>query len=393
MKKSITKIIVVWFVFMTTTTAFAQSTAKKSTKKNAATVTQKLPPNTKIFYIDAERAKCEGVTTMQCLMVKKTGQKEYELFYDNIEGFNFEEGNTYTIWVREELKTPPIAADESMYKYVYVKTIAKKNSSNQNNTTVKDDISKPLSGMNFSKQTTLVVNEEKAQCEGNPDATCLMIKQKGAKEFEIFYQGIAGFVFEQGYRQTILVSERHVANPMIKQTEPIYTLIKVLKKEKIGDGIPVKTNPIKHVINSDIPINNAITKILEINYETTACEANPNVQCLLARERGTKSYEIFNHKIDGFDFEAGNNYTIAIQENEIGQYKLVSIINKTKFEDAIIKPTEVAAEIITLSVLDKKWTIKEIRESDSSILAIDDDNLSIKINTIEKPILVNSNRI
>jgi heat shock protein HslJ len=304
-------------------------------------------------------------------------------FMTTLMDFNYEAGNTYTIWVREELKTPPIAADESMYKYVYVKTIAKKNISNQNNTTVKDDISKPQSGMNFSKETTLVVNEEQIACEGNPDAKCLLIKKEGAKEFEIFYQGIDGFTFEKGYRQTILVNERHIANPMVKQTKPIYTLIKIISKEKIGNGVPVKTNPIKRTPITDIPIN-AITKILEINYETTACEANPNVQCLLARERGAKSYEIFNHKIDGFDFEAGNNYTIAIQENEIGQYKLVSIISKTKFDNANSKPTEPVAEMITLSVLDKKWTIKEIRESDSSVLAIDDDNLSIKINTIDK---------
>ena len=167
---------------------------------------------------------------------KKTQRKKLQLQFKNyhqtqkFSTFNYEAGNTYTIWVREELKTPPIAADESMYKYVYVKTIAKKNISNQNNTTVKDDISKPQSGMNFSKQTTLIINETQTACEGNPDAKCLLIKKEGAKEFEIFYQGIDGFVFEEGYRQTILVNERHVANPMIKQTKPIYTLVKVLNK-------------------------------------------------------------------------------------------------------------------------------------------------------------------
>ena len=62
------------------------------------------------------------------------------------------------------------------------------------------------------------------------------LKEEGKKEFEIFYQNIEGFIFEEGYRQTILVSERYIANPMVKQTEPIYTLVKVLKKELIFDA-------------------------------------------------------------------------------------------------------------------------------------------------------------
>ncbi len=90
--------------------------------------------------------------------------------------------------------------------------------------------------MNVSNTTTLIVNEEKTKCEGNPMAKCLLIKKENTKTVEIFYQGIEGFVFEEGYRQTISVSERYVANPMVKQTEPIYTLTKVLKKELIFDA-------------------------------------------------------------------------------------------------------------------------------------------------------------
>ncbi len=366
MNKSILKIAIVILVFLVTTTAIAQSTAKKSSKKKTTTVTQKLPPNTKLFYIDAERAKCEGVTTMQCLMVKKQGQKEYELFYDNIEGFNYEAGNTYTIWVREELKTPPIAADESMYKYVYVKTIAKKNISNQNNTTVKDDISKPLSGMNFSNQTTLIVNEEKTACEGNPDTKCLLLKKEGAKEFEIFYQGIAGFVFEEGYRQTILVNERHVANPMVKQTEPIYSLIKVIKKEEMKN------------------ITVGKEKILIINEEKTACEGNPNAKCLLIKEEGTKEFEVFYQGITGFVFEEGVRQTILVNERYVANpmvkqtepiYTLIKVIRKLKVSDV-----PYAAPAVPISPLDKKWILRKMKESDTSSFAIDDDGVWLRLN-------------
>lgn len=219
--------------------SFSQTT-KKTVKKSVKKTTTKaavLPANTSVWTIDAVLAQCEGVTTKNCLLVKKTGDKDFNLFYDNIIGFNYEEGFVYTLWVKEELKTPPIPADASMYNYTLVKIVAKKPVAKYANTTI--DNKKPLSGMNSSTTKTLIINEERTACEGNPDAKCLLIKQPDAKTFEIFYQGIEGFTFEEGYRQTILVSERYVANPMVKQAEPIYTLIRVLKKELIN---PVKTD-------------------------------------------------------------------------------------------------------------------------------------------------------
>ena len=209
--------------------SLAQTSKKQVLKKNV------LPPNTQVWTINSERAQCEGVTTMQCLLVKKQGQKTFEFFYDNIIGFDFERGFTYVIWVKEELKTPPIPADASIYNYVLVKVVSKKGSTKviQKPAIKVENNIKPTTNLNASKTTTLVVNEEKINCEGNPNAKCLLIKKEGAKSFEIFYQNIEGFTFEEGYQQTILVNERYVANPMIKQAEPIYTFIKTLKKEQI----------------------------------------------------------------------------------------------------------------------------------------------------------------
>jgi hypothetical protein len=89
--------------------SFAQP-AKKTTKSKTAkkTVRAKMPKDVQVWTIDAQRAKCEGVTTMQCLLVKKQLDKDFNLFYDNIEGFDYQEGFVYTIWVKESLKTPPI---------------------------------------------------------------------------------------------------------------------------------------------------------------------------------------------------------------------------------------------------------------------------------------------
>lgn len=230
MKRSkILFVLILVFITMISAAQSAKKYTKKSTKKPVKT--QALPKDVQVWTIDAERAICEGVAPMKCLLVKKQGQNAFELFYDNIIGFDYQEGYIYTIWVKEEAKTPPIPADASIYNYTLVKIVAKKPIAKYSNST--DNNSKPLSGMNTYTTKTLVINESKGPCEGNPDAKCLLIKEQGKKEFEIFYQNIEGFTFEEGYRQTILVNERYVANPMIKQTEPIYKLVKVIKKELV----------------------------------------------------------------------------------------------------------------------------------------------------------------
>ena len=225
--------IILLFISITSfgqTTTTKKTTTKKTTKKTSAK-TQKLPANTEVWTVDAMRAKCEGVITSNCLLVKKPGDRDFNLFYDNIIGFDYEDGFIYTLWVKKEAKTPPIPADASIYNYVLVKIASKKAVASYN---TKPAEVKPQSGLNTTITKTLVVNEERVPCNGNPDAKCLLIKQPGKTTFEIFNQSIQGFVFDPGYRQTIVVQERYVANPMVKQAEPIYTLVEVVKKELIN---------------------------------------------------------------------------------------------------------------------------------------------------------------
>src|SRR3954465_8245520 len=85
--------------FAQTTKTYHKTTTTKTTKSTTAprkTTTPKsstkLPAGVQVWTIDAQRAKCEAATTMQCLLVKKQGQKTFELFYDNISGFDYQEG-------------------------------------------------------------------------------------------------------------------------------------------------------------------------------------------------------------------------------------------------------------------------------------------------------------
>ena len=83
-------------------------------------------PAPQTWTVNFETVPCGESGEKSCLLVKFPGKKEFEIYSDNIEGFTFEKGNTYIISVKQELKQPPIAANESIFKYVLVKVISKK---------------------------------------------------------------------------------------------------------------------------------------------------------------------------------------------------------------------------------------------------------------------------
>ena len=84
--------------------------------------------NTEIWLIGPERKPCSGVAPMECLQIKKNvSDTAWQYFYDEIEGFQYEPGYTYTLEVkREKVDNPP--ADRSSINYTMLKLIAKKKS-------------------------------------------------------------------------------------------------------------------------------------------------------------------------------------------------------------------------------------------------------------------------
>ena len=74
------------------------------------------------LWIGPERVECEGVAPMMCLQVAESEDGEYEFFYDDIAGFDYQEGTSYVIDVEiTEVKDPP--ADASSLQYTLVEII------------------------------------------------------------------------------------------------------------------------------------------------------------------------------------------------------------------------------------------------------------------------------
>ena len=77
-----------------------------------------------LLYVNSETKECTGVAPMNCLQVKTAENHEWQLFYQQIEGFTFESGYQYQLQVNKEaIENPP--SDGSSIKYSLVKVISK----------------------------------------------------------------------------------------------------------------------------------------------------------------------------------------------------------------------------------------------------------------------------
>ena len=96
-----------------------------------------------------------------------TGSEPQEDVYD----FPYEEGYKYTIWVREELKSPPIHPSSGIYNYILVKIVSKKpvhknikSGTTENNIAVPKPVSKNMDTLdltiNTKAKTDTVINTQ-----------------------------------------------------------------------------------------------------------------------------------------------------------------------------------------------------------------------------------------
>lgn len=82
------------------------------------------PQSETLLFIDSSLHDCVGVAKQKCMKVKFGENEEWTYFYDQIEGFTFEEGYTYTLSIRtHSVANPP--ADGSSKRYVLDRLIAK----------------------------------------------------------------------------------------------------------------------------------------------------------------------------------------------------------------------------------------------------------------------------
>ena len=88
-------------------------------------VTTKSCEDTKHIYVADHLVDCVGVGPQKCMLIKDKIVDDWTTFYDQIEGFEYEEGYEYLLNVKiKEIKNPP--ADGSSLKYILVEVFEKK---------------------------------------------------------------------------------------------------------------------------------------------------------------------------------------------------------------------------------------------------------------------------
>jgi heat shock protein HslJ len=78
----------------------------------------------KTIYVGPRQVDCVGVAPQKCLLVKENPDDDWSMYYDRIEGFDYEPGYEYELRiVEEEVENPP--ADASSIRWTLVEVVSK----------------------------------------------------------------------------------------------------------------------------------------------------------------------------------------------------------------------------------------------------------------------------
>lgn len=78
----------------------------------------------KTLFVGPEREACMGVVPQECYLIKENLEDEWELLYEEIEGFEYEEGWTYKLRVEEQTVDDP-PADGSALRLILLEVVSK----------------------------------------------------------------------------------------------------------------------------------------------------------------------------------------------------------------------------------------------------------------------------
>jgi heat shock protein HslJ len=184
----------------------------------------------KTIYVGPQLVDCEGVAPQKCMLVKEDPQAEYTLFYDPIEGFDYEEGYEYELRIKEEtVENPPV--DGSSLKWTLVEEVSKTPvEATETETVPQTEEVETISG---GEVITMFVGPELLDCVGTGPQTCMQVKLNPESNYTLFYDQIEGFEFEPGYEYELRVLVEPVENPPADASSLKYTLVEEVSRTPV----------------------------------------------------------------------------------------------------------------------------------------------------------------
>ncbi len=170
------------------------------------------------LFVGPQKVECTGEGPQECLLVKENPEDKWQFFYEQIIGFDYEEGYDYEIEVAiTPVDNPP--AGGSSLEYTLVRILNKQQS---------PDFPPE------AEEVTWIVGPELAECVGVGPQTCMQIKENPEDEWQLFYDSIEGFEYEEGNEYVIRVLVEPVENPPADASSLSYTLIEVVAQEEVS---------------------------------------------------------------------------------------------------------------------------------------------------------------
>jgi heat shock protein HslJ len=119
----------------------------------------------KMLIVADHLEDCVGVGPQSCMLVKENHEDEWTYFYNQIEGFKYEEGFTYELLVNE-IPVPNPAADASSLRYE-LKNIVSKIPTLYNSELIKEWTVIKIKGLEqLSASPTMIFEKEDARVAG-----------------------------------------------------------------------------------------------------------------------------------------------------------------------------------------------------------------------------------
>lgn len=119
----------------------------------------------KMLIVADHLENCVGVGPQSCMLVKENPDDEWTYFYDQIEGFEYEEGYTYELLVNE-IPVPNPAADASSLRYE-LKNIISKTPTLINDDLIKEWTVIKIKGLEqLSSSPTMIFEKEDTKVAG-----------------------------------------------------------------------------------------------------------------------------------------------------------------------------------------------------------------------------------
>ncbi|OSY89077.1 hypothetical protein WH52_04885 [Tenacibaculum holothuriorum] len=87
--------------------------------------------DSKTIIVASEKRSCQGITQLSCFLIKEKENDSWEFFYNEIKGFDYEEGFEYKLLVSEK-EINPVPADASSIETTLIRIISKEEKTSSN---------------------------------------------------------------------------------------------------------------------------------------------------------------------------------------------------------------------------------------------------------------------